>query len=207
MGGLKAWLDQCPLVAILRGVTPEEVEAIGDALVDAGIVIIEVPLNSPRPLESIERLAKRFAGRALVGAGTVMKVGQVDDVAAAGGTLIVTPHAATDVVRAAKARQMIATPGFFTATEAFALLDAGADALKLFPAEASSPSALKAMRAVLPTSTLVLPMGGMDASTFAPWTAAGANGFGLGSAIYKPGDTAAIVAAKARTLTAAVRTR
>ena len=204
---LTAWLERCPLVAILRGVTPEEVEGIGDALIDAGIVIIEVPLNSPRPLESIQRLAKRFTGRALVGAGTVMKTGQVTEVAAAGGTLIVTPHAATDVVRAAKATGLITMPGFFTTTEAFALLAAGADALKLFPAEAASPTALKAMRAVLPKDTLVLPMGGVDAGNLAQWRQAGANGFGIGSAIYKPGDSAAIVAEKARTLTAAARTR
>jgi 2-dehydro-3-deoxyphosphogalactonate aldolase len=205
--GLTAWLDRCPLVAILRGVTPDEVGAIGDALVDAGIVIIEVPLNSPHPLQSIERLAKRFAGRALVGAGTVMKTSQVDEIAAAGGTLIVTPHAATDVVRTAKAAGLITMPGFFTTTEAFALLDAGADALKLFPAEVASPSGLKAMRAVLPKATLVLPMGGVDAGNVKQWGHAGANGFGIGSAIYKPGDTAAIVAEKARTLIAALRTR
>jgi len=205
--GLKEWIDQCPLVAILRGVRPDGVEAIGDALVDAGIVIIEVPLNSPQPLQSIERLVRRFSGRALVGAGTVMKPTQVDEVADAGGTLIVTPHAATDVVRAAKAIEMIAIPGFFTTTEAFVLLDAGADALKLFPAEAASPAALKAMRAVLPKEALVLPMGGIDAPALVPWSRAGANGFGIGSAIYKPGDTAAIVAEKARTLTAAMRTR
>ena len=206
MGGLTAWLQECPLVAILRGIGPDEVEAIGDTLVDAGIVIIEVPLNSPRPIESIERLAQRFAGLALIGAGTVMTASQVDDVASAGGTLIVTPHATTEVVSAAKSRSLVAIPGFFTTTEAFAMIDAGADALKLFPAEAASPAALGAMRAVLPSGTLVLPMGGISAASFAPWVIAGANGFGLGSAIYKPGDSAATVAAKAKTLIAAMRT-
>lgn len=206
MDGLTPWLDRCPLIAIVRGVTAEAVEGIGDALVDAGIAIIEVPLNSPRPLESITRLARRFAGRALIGAGTVMRPSDVEDVKRAGGTLIVTPHAATDVVRAAKSAGLVAVPGFFTVTEAFALLDAGADALKLFPAEAASPRALAAMRAVLPKGARVLPMGGIDAAAFAPWTAAGANGFGLGSAIYKPGDSAEVVAGKAKALTAAMRT-
>lgn len=205
MAGLTAWLARCPLIAILRGVTPDEVEVIGDALVDAGIVMIEVPLNSPRPMESIARLARRFAGRTLVGAGTVMRAEQVEAVAAAGGEMIVTPHAATDVVRAAKSAGLVAVAGFFTVTEAFALLDAGADALKLFPAEAASPKALAAMRAVLPKDAMVLPMGGIDAAAFTPWTNAGANGFGLGSAIYKPGDSAATVAAKAQMLIAAMR--
>jgi 2-dehydro-3-deoxyphosphogalactonate aldolase len=204
--GLTTWLAQCPLVAILRGVTPDEVEAIGDALVDAGIAIIEVPLNSPRPIESIERLARRFARRVLIGAGTVMRTDDVREVASAGGQLIVTPHAATDVVRAAKTAGLLAMPGFFTVTEAFALIEAGADGLKLFPAEATSPAALGAMRAVLPKGTLVLPMGGIDAAAFAPWVKAGANGFGIGSAIYKPGDSAATVTAKATRLIAAMRT-
>jgi 2-dehydro-3-deoxyphosphogalactonate aldolase len=206
MDGLTSWLGRCPLVAILRGVTPDEVEAIGDALVGAGIVIIEVPLNSPRPIESIERLVRRFAGHALVGAGTVMRTNDVTDVASAGGRLIVTPHAATDVVGAAKTAGLLAMPGFFTVTEAFALIHAGADALKLFPAEATSPAALGAMRAVLPKGTLVLPMGGIDAAAVSPWVKAGANGFGIGSAIYKPGDSAATVAAKATRLIAAMRT-
>jgi len=199
-------MAELTLVAILRGITPEEVEAIGDVLVDAGITTIEVPLNSPRPTESIERLARRFGGRALIGAGTVMRLSDVTDVASAGGKLIVTPHAASEVVRAAKAAGLRAIPGFLTVTEAFEMIDAGADALKLFPAEATSPAALGAMRAVLPKGTLVLPMGGIDASSFAPWVKAGANGFGIGSAIYKPGDTAAVVAEKAKKLIAAVRT-
>jgi 2-dehydro-3-deoxyphosphogalactonate aldolase len=204
MDRLTPWLSRCPLVAILRGVTPEEIPAVGQALVDAGIVIIEIPLNSPRPIESIERLADTYGSRALLGAGTVMRAPHVSEVAAAGGRLIVTPHAQADVVRAAKAHDLIAIPGFFTVTEAFTLLDAGADALKLFPAEAASPAALGAMRAVLPPDTIVLPMGGIDARSFAPWIKAGAKGFGVGSAIYRPGDSAATVADKAKALVAAM---
>lgn len=194
------WLGRCCLVAILRGVRPDEVEAIAQALADAGIAIIEVPLNSPDPIESISRLAKRFGDRLLIGAGTVMTPEQVHDIAEAGGRLIVTPHAATELVRAAKALGMIACPGFATPTEAFALIAAGADALKLFPAEASSPAILKAMRAVLPPTMPILPVGGIGPGNMAAWRDAGAAGFGIGSSIYKQGDTAADVAAKARAL-------
>ncbi len=197
-------LSACPLVAILRGVRPDEAEAIGGALVEAGLRIIEVPLNSPDPFDSISRLARRFGADVLVGAGTVMRPGDVDRVAEAGGRLIVTPHADPALVRAAKAHGMTAMPGFFTPAEAFALLDAGADALKLFPAEGGNPAMLRALRAVLPPGTMVLPVGGMDAGTMAAWRDAGAAGFGIGSAVYRPGDTAAIVAAKAAVLLAAL---
>jgi len=193
-------LTACPLVAILRGIRPDEVEAVADALVAAGLRIIEVPLNSPDPFDSIARLVRRFDDRVLIGAGTVMRPGDVDRVADAGGRLIVTPHADPALVRAAKAHGMVAMPGFFTPAEAFALLDAGADALKLFPAEGSSPAMLRALRAVLPKGTMVLPVGGMDAGTMGAWRDAGAAGFGIGSAIYRPGDTAATAAAKAKTL-------
>jgi len=201
---MKDWLARCPLVAILRGVKPDEVEAIGDALMDEGIAIIEVPLNSPHPMESIRRLAVRCAGRALVGAGTVIDPADCARIAAAGGQLIVTPHADPEVVRAAKAAGMFAVPGFFTPGEAFALLKAGADGLKLFPAEAASPAVIKALLAVLPKGTPVLPVGGIDAGNMAAWRAGGAAGFGIGSAIYKPGDAAEIVAGKARALAAAL---
>lgn len=200
---LRDWLQRCDLVAILRGVTPEEVVPIGEALAEAGIAVLEVPLNSPRPIESIRRLAARFGDQLLVGAGTVMSAAQVATVADAGGRLVVLPHASEAVVRAAKARGMVAVPGFFTPTEAFAMLAAGADGLKLFPAEAASPAVLKAMRAVLPPNTLVLPVGGIDAGNIPAWRAAGAAGFGIGSSIYKPGDTPEIVAAKARALLSA----
>jgi len=201
---MKDWLARCPLVAILRGVKPEEVEAIGDTLIAEGIAIIEVPLNSPDPMESIRRLATRCGGRALVGAGTVLDPADCARIAAAGGKLIVTPHADPEVVRAAKAAGLLAVPGFFTPGEAFALLKAGADGLKLFPAEAASPAVLKALLAVLPKGTPVLPVGGIDAGNMASWRAAGAAGFGIGSSIYKPGDTAAIVATKTRLLVSAL---
>ncbi len=201
---LNALLAACPLVAILRGIHPDEAEAAGAALVAAGLRVIEVPLNSPDPLDSIARLARRFGDHALIGAGTVRRTADVDAVADAGGRLIVTPHADPALVRAAKARGLLAVPGFFTPAEAFALLDAGADALKLFPAEGGSPAMLRSLLAVLPPGTLVLPVGGMEAATLAPWRAAGAAGFGIGGAIYKPGDDAAAVAAKAARLVAAL---
>jgi 2-dehydro-3-deoxyphosphogalactonate aldolase len=206
MDDLKTWLARGPLVAVLRGITPDDAESVGDALVDAGIVIVEVPLNSPEPFESIARLARRIGPRALIGAGTVMRVTQVTQVADAGGQLIVSPHADAAVVRAAKTAGLLAIPGFFTATEAFTMLDAGADGLKLFPAEASSPAMLKALRAVLPRAAIVLPVGGITADTLGPWLTAGADGFGIGSALYKPGDSAAIVAGKAVPFVRAVAT-
>ena len=202
---LAALLQACPLVAILRGIRPEEAEAVGEALVGAGLRIIEVPLNSPDPMDSIARLHRRFGKDALIGAGTVRRAANVDAVAKAGGRLIVTPHADPLLVRAAKSRSMVAVPGFFTPAEAFSLLDAGADALKLFPAEGGSPAMLRSLLAVLPPGTLVLPVGGMEAGTLAAWRKAGAAGFGIGSAIYKPGDDAAAVAAKAARLLAALQ--
>jgi 2-dehydro-3-deoxyphosphogalactonate aldolase len=201
---LKNWLARCPFVAILRGIRPEEAEAIGAALIEAGILVLEVPLNSPEPIESIRRLAARFGERALIGAGTVMTVDQVKQVAAAGGRLLVTPHAAPALVREAKQLGMLAVPGFFTPAEAFALLDAGADGLKLFPAEAASPAVLKALAAVLPPGTPLLPVGGMSPETIGPWKAAGAAGFGIGSALYKPGDAPAQMTARAKALRAAI---
>jgi len=204
MDKLTDWLARCPLIAILRGVTPDEVVAIGEALHDAGIAIVEVPLNSPEPIESIRRLVQRFGSRMLIGAGTVMSPAQVEEVDAFGGRLIVMPHSDVAVIRAAKDHALLACPGFATPTEAFAALAAGADGIKLFPAEASSPTVLRAMRAVLPPSVPVLPVGGIDADTMAAWRAAGAAGFGIGSSIYKPGDTPDVVAAKAATLVRAL---
>jgi 2-dehydro-3-deoxyphosphogalactonate aldolase len=200
---LTPWLTQCPLVAILRGVKPEEAVAIGAALERQGVVIVEVPLNSPRPMESIALLAREFGERLLIGAGTVMTTTQVTEIAAAGGKLIVTPHADAAIVRTAKLRGLLSVPGFFTPSEAFAMLAAGADGLKLFPSEAASPAVLRALRAVLPAGTAVLPVGGIDASNMAAWRAAGAAGFGIGSAIYKPGDSPETVGAKAHALVAA----
>jgi 2-dehydro-3-deoxyphosphogalactonate aldolase len=203
--GLKDWLERCPLIAILRGVGPEEVEGIGAALGEAGIAIVEVPFNSPHPLASIERLARAFGDRMLVGAGTLMRPEQASDVAAAGGKLVVTPHANPAIVRAAKQADLFTAPGFFTPAEAFALLEAGTDALKLFPAEGASPAMLKSLRAVLPPGTMVLPVGGIDAGNMKPWLDAGAAGFGIGSSIYKPGDDARTVSEKARRLVAGLK--
>jgi 2-dehydro-3-deoxyphosphogalactonate aldolase len=201
---LSQWVERCPLIAILRGVKPEEVVAIGAALEREGIAIVEVPLNSPRPVESIALLARAFGEHLLVGAGTVMTTAQVTEIAAAGGKLIVTPHADAAIARAAKQHGLLAVPGFFTPAEAFAMLGAGADGLKLFPAEAASPAVLRALRAVLPPGTAVLPVGGIDASNMAGWRGAGAAGFGIGSAIYRPGDSPETVAAKARGLVSAL---
>ena len=195
---LTGYLSRCDLIAILRGIRPDEAVAVTAALDGAGFAIVEVPLNSPDPLASIAALAAAFGERLLIGAGTVMTEAQVGEIAAAGGRLIVTPHADAAVVRAAKHHGLLAVPGFFTPAEAFAMLAAGADALKLFPAEGASPAMLRSMRAVLPPGTMVLPVGGIDASNMAAWRAAGAAGFGIGSAIYKPGDTAETVASKAR---------
>jgi len=190
---------KCPLIAILRGVKPDEVEAIGEALVEAGFTILEVPMNSPDPLDSIARLARRFEGRAVVGAGTVLRVEDVEAVGAAGGTLIIAPNANVRVIAAAAERGYVALPGIATPTEAFAALDAGAAALKLFPAEAAGPTVLKAMRAILPQDARVLPVGGIVPAAMADWRKAGAAGFGLGSALYAPGMTAADVGARAKT--------
>ena len=204
MNALAGWLARCPLVAILRGLTPEDAVPVGEALVEAGVSVIEVPLNSPEPVESIRRLAARFGGAALVGAGTVMTEAQVGEVAAAGGKLLVTPHADPALVRAAKAKGMLAAPGFFSPTEAFALLAAGADALKLFPAEAASPAVAKALLAVLPPGTALLPVGGMSAETIGLWRDAGAAGFGIGGSLYKPGDGPEVVGRRARALVGAL---
>jgi 2-dehydro-3-deoxyphosphogalactonate aldolase len=199
---LSEYLARCRMIAILRGIRPEEAVPIAAVLEASGFAIVEVPLNSPDPLASIAALARDFGERLLIGAGTVMTEDQVTEIAAAGGRLIVTPHADAAVVRAAKRHGLLAVPGFFTPSEAFAMLAAGADALKLFPAEAASPAMLRALRAVLPPHTMVLPVGGIDASNMAAWREAGAAGFGIGSAIYKPGDTAEIVRAKAHALVA-----
>ncbi|EDP61301.1 KDPG and KHG aldolase [alpha proteobacterium BAL199] len=197
MSALTPWMDRLPLVAILRGISPDAAVAVGEALVAAGFAIIEVPLNSPSPFDSIERLAKALGERALVGAGTVMTSEAVDQVAAVGGRLIVMPHGDATVIRAAKAAGLLSIPGFATATEAFAALDAGADALKLFPAEAAPPPVLRALRAVLPKTVPVLPVGGIAPESMAAYWAAGASGFGLGSALYKPGDAPDAVLHKA----------
>ena len=195
----------CPLVAIIRGVTPEEAVGIGEVLVEAGIRIIEVPLNSPNPLASIERLAARFEGDALIGAGTVLRAEDVGRVRDSGGGLVVSPNANPAVIRATVEAGMVSSPGFFTPSEAFAALDAGAHALKLFPAEAASPQVVKAIRAVLPREVPLLVVGGVTPDTVSGWLKAGADGFGLGGALYKPGQGAAQTLEKARAFVAAVK--
>ncbi len=190
-------LNALPLIAILRGLEPDEAVAVGEAIVSAGFICLEVPLNSPRPLESIRRLRDALDGRALVGAGTVLTVEAAKAVADAGGQLIISPNTNPEVIRAAKAMALLSVPGFFTPSEAFAALDAGADALKLFPAEVAGPAGLKAVRAVLPAETRVYAVGGVDPASVASWRSAGASGFGIGSAIFKPGRTADQVGASA----------
>ena len=191
-------LAACPLVAIIRGVTPEEVDSIGEALFEAGIRIIEVPLNSPDPLRSIEKLAKSMGERALIGAGTVLDARQVAEVRAAGGRLIVSPNTNPGVIAATAEAGLISCPGYFTPSEAFAALAAGAHALKLFPAEAATPAMLKAQRAVLPKEVPILVVGSVKPNLMTAWLEAGANGFGLGSGVFKPGDNAAQVLEAAR---------
>jgi 2-dehydro-3-deoxyphosphogalactonate aldolase len=195
---------RCPLIAILRGVTPGEVVAVGEALFDAGFRLIEVPLNSPEPLESIARLAKAFANRAVIGAGTVLRPAEVPAVRTAGGTLIVSPNTNAEVIAATTKASLVSLPGCATASEAFAALEAGATALKLFPAEGASPAVLKAMRAVLPRGVRLLPVGGITPGSMAPWREAGAAGFGIGSALYSPGVGLDEVARRARTFVEAL---
>ena len=202
---LHRYLDECPLVAIIRGVTPADAEAIGEAISEAGIRIIEVPLNSPDPLVSIERLAKKFGDSLLVGAGTVLTPEQVGQVRDAGGQLIVSPDTNTGVVRASVEAGLVSSPGFFTPSEAFAAIHAGAHALKLFPAEAASPAVLKAQLAVIPKDVPVMVVGGVRPDNMRPWLDAGAAGFGLGSGLYKAGQSAAETLDKARAYVAGVR--
>ncbi|MCV2359788.1 2-dehydro-3-deoxy-6-phosphogalactonate aldolase [Paucibacter sp. TC2R-5] len=196
---------ELPLVAILRGVRPDEVEAIALGLYEEGFRLIEVPMNSPQALDSIARLSRGLPADALLGAGTVLSPAAARQVRDAGGRLIVMPHADTAVVRAAKADGMFCVPGAVTPTEAFACADAGADAVKLFPAELITPQIVKAMRAVIPLSLPLLPVGGVTPQTMAPYVQAGASGFGLGSALYAPGYSAAAVVERARAFVQAWR--
>jgi len=205
MNPLARFLDPLPLIAVLRGITPEEIPEIGSALASSGFRILEVPLNSPRAFVSIRLLADQSGPDCLVGAGTVIAVDDVARVRAAGGQLIVMPHADPAVIRAAKAQGMLCVPGVATPTEAFAALAAGADGLKMFPAEALPPGALKAWRAVLPQGTLVFAVGGMKPDNLAPYWTAGASGFGTGSNLYQPGTAAGVVREMAAAYASAVR--
>lgn len=198
-------LAALPLIAILRGITPDESLAVGDALVSAGFGIIEVPLNSPDPLISIARMAKHLAGRAVIGAGTVYRVADVDAVHQAGGTLIVSPNCNSAVIARSKELGLISAPGIFTPTEAMTALDAGADVLKLFPGEALNPTIVRGMNAVLPKGTRLVLVGGVTPDTPKQWKDAPIAGYGIGSALYKPGLTAQEVGARARAFVAGVR--
>jgi 2-dehydro-3-deoxyphosphogalactonate aldolase len=184
---VSGFLEPLPFVAVLRGITPDEVPAVGATLFANGFRILEVPLNSPRPYDSIRLLAEGFGDRCLVGAGTVIDVADVARVNAAGGRLIVMPHADVAVIREAKRQGLVCLPGVATPTEAVAAIAAGADGLKMFPADQLSPAVLKAWRAVLPKDTLVFPVGGIRPEGLAPYWAVGANGFGTGSNLYTPG--------------------
>ena len=194
----KHHLGQCPLIAIIRGITPDEADATGDALFEAGIRIIEVPLNSPEPLKSIERLAARLGDRALIGAGTVLEPDRVAEVKAAGGRLIVSPSTNPSVIRATVAAGLISSPGYFTPSEAFTAIEAGAHTLKFFPAEAAAPAVIKAQKAVLPKHIPLVVVGGVKPDTMRSWLDAGADGFGLGSGLYVPGQSPAVTAEKAQ---------
>ncbi|MDH4018841.1 MAG: 2-dehydro-3-deoxy-6-phosphogalactonate aldolase [Xanthomonadales bacterium] len=187
-------LNEMPLIGIFRGITPEEAEAIVGAAIENGILIAEVPLNSPDPLLSIERLVKRFGDDVIVGAGTVTTVDDVIAVANSGGQIVVTPYARRDVVKKAKELGLAAVSGALTPTEIAEMHDCGADAVKVFPAEMVSPMMIRAMRAVLPKSLPLIPVGGINIENMADYLNAGANGFGLGSALYRKGDSAVIVA-------------
>ena len=199
------YFDRCPLVAIIRGVMPDEAEAIGQAVYDAGIRIIEVPLNSPDPIESIRRLAAKFSESMLVGGGTVLDPERVGEIKAAGGRLIVAPNTNVEVIEETVAVGLVSCPGYFTPSDAFDAIEAGATALKLFPAEGASPAVLKAQRAVIPKDVPILAVGGVKPETIRPWLDAGADGFGLGGGLYQPGQSPAETRDKARAYVAALK--
>jgi 2-dehydro-3-deoxyphosphogalactonate aldolase len=200
---LQEYLADLPLVAILRGLDPDKARDVGSALAEAGFRMIEVPLNSPDPFRSIEILAKSMPEDVLVGAGTVLDPDDVNGVRDVGGRLIVMPHGDLQVIRRAKEFGLVCTPGVATPTEAFAALKAGADAIKIFPAESMPPIIVKAWRAVLPKHVIVLPVGGIRPDTMKDYVAAGANGFGLGSALFTPAMSAPEIARNARDFAAA----
>ena len=201
----RRYFAECPLIAIIRGVTPADACDTANALFEAGIRIIEVPLNSPEPFRSIEAIANAFGDRTLVGAGTVLDPADVAMVADAGGRIIVSPNASIPVIEATVAAGLVSSPGYFTPSEAFAAIRAGAHSIKLFPAEAASPKVVKAQKAVLPKDIPLIVVGGVTPQSIAEWRAAGADGFGLGGGLYQPGQDAGTTLAKARDYVAAAR--
>jgi 2-dehydro-3-deoxyphosphogalactonate aldolase len=201
----RRYFAECPLIAIIRGVTPADARDTAGALFEAGIRIIEVPLNSPEPLKSIEAIANAFGDRTLVGAGTVLDPADVAKVADAGGRIIVSPNASIPVIEATVAAGLVSSPGYFTPSEAFAAIRAGAHSIKLFPAEAASPKVVKAQKAVLPKDIPLIVVGGVTPQSMADWRAAGADGFGLGGGLYQPGQDVGTTLAKARDYVAAAR--
>lgn len=203
----RRFFAECPLVAIIRGVSPADAAATAKAIFDGGIRIVEVPLNSPQPFDSIRIIADTLGDRALVGAGTVLGADQVERVQSAGGRLIVAPNMNPRVVRATVEADMVSSPGIFTPTEAFAAIEAGAHLLKLFPAEAASPRVVKALKAVLPKDLPLIAVGGVRVEDVGDWLAAGTDGFGLGSGLYKPGQEAGETSRKAKAFVDAVSRR
>ena len=201
----RRYFAECPLIAIVRGVTPAEAEAVAGAVYDAGIRIIEVPLNSPEPFDSIRVIADMFGGRAIVGAGTVLDPADVAKVAQAGGKLIVSPNTNVAVIEASVAAGLVSSPGYFTPSEAFVAIRAGAHSIKLFPAEAASPAVVKSQRAVLPKDVPIIVVGGVTPDSIPGWLDAGVDGFGLGGGLYKAGQSAATTLEKARAYVAAVQ--
>jgi 2-dehydro-3-deoxyphosphogalactonate aldolase len=197
---IREWLSKCPLIAILRGIQPHEVEDVFGGLLAAGITIAEIPLNSPEPVKSIRRATSLFGTKMLIGAGTVTRAVEVDQVREAGAKLIVSPCADAEIVHEAKLHRMVAVPGVATATEAVHMVHAGADALKLFPADVLGIRTMTSFRAILPKGTLLFPVGGVDADTLPAWRDAGADGYGVGSAFYKRGATGSEISAKAQRL-------
>jgi len=199
------WLDRCPLIAILRGIQTHEIDPLFSVLFSLGIVIAEIPLNSPEPLRSIRQAVSLYGDRMLVGAGTVTQVSEVAAAQEAGAKLILSPNADPSVVRAAKRLDLIVIPGVATATEAFAMVEAGADALKVFPADVVGTRFVTGLRAVMPAGTILVPVGGVDATTIPTWLKAGAKGFGVGSALYKPGALSDETLERARLLLESTR--